>query len=587
MATKYITTLSQVYNELSQGAKLKDKYKFRHAKKTKDQEIVTTLGRIWFNLLLPEDYPFVDEPIGKKMLNNKILKNILDKYGPEEAAKVVKRIYEEAFKLSCYLPVTFEFEKIEPPKYLLEKRNELVKWIEREDPKPDEVMQKIKELQKEYEKWLQENDVLLYYAVKGGAKGSLADWSSMTLIRGYTTNVKGEISKKPIIHSMNEGYDIEEWLNAANQSRRALYLQSTHAAEPGYLARRVVFACDHIEISSDDCGTTKYWKIHVNERIAQSIKGRYYIDGSKLKRIDNPEKLIGKDILLRSPLYCKDKNGICAICYGDLWKELETRRVGIIAGAITNTVLLGLNLKAKHRIMLFDIEKVNFIERLKGNDEAFKLLDIKETEIRAKEPSIIYIDKSEYRELVDLPDYIVIPGVFSIQVGNKEVSIGVPFNVKVFKTANTEETEEDILIRYDKGDIIIKQEYADVSPSFDAVEKLLEARAKYIKNPEILVNLVHELMSRAKPLDLVHCEVIVANMFRRADNPREPCRIRGSYKNAVVIGQTKLPFIDSWLKAVAFENIDYALTNALIDGKSAKGTPLEKVLLADLLGSES
>ena len=39
---------------------------------------------------------------------------------------------------------------------------------------------------------------------------------------------------------------------------------------------------------------------------------------------------VGENVLVRSSIYCKSPN-ICQICYGDLWKSLDSRFVGVIA----------------------------------------------------------------------------------------------------------------------------------------------------------------------------------------------------------------------------------------------------------------
>ena len=61
-----IKTLDDCYNELKKDSvTLESKYHFFYKNKT----IYTTLGRIWFNILLPDNYPeFVDKPVDKKEL---------------------------------------------------------------------------------------------------------------------------------------------------------------------------------------------------------------------------------------------------------------------------------------------------------------------------------------------------------------------------------------------------------------------------------------------------------------------------------------------------------------------------------------
>ena len=106
------------------------------------------------------------------------------------------------------------------------------------------------------------------------------------------------------------------------------------------LSRRVVMANSHILLddSIEDCGTTRYFKLQVDESIAKLIKNRYIVGSTgKPKLIKDPTELIGKTVNLRSPLYCKcpDSN-ICPICYGDSWKELHNKNIGVLIGGDIN-----------------------------------------------------------------------------------------------------------------------------------------------------------------------------------------------------------------------------------------------------------
>jgi hypothetical protein len=73
-----LSTLDEVYDELKKdNVQLQKLYDFVH-KKTKNKLLRTTIGKIWFNLILPDDEPFHDEQIGKKQLN-KIVGDFTDK----------------------------------------------------------------------------------------------------------------------------------------------------------------------------------------------------------------------------------------------------------------------------------------------------------------------------------------------------------------------------------------------------------------------------------------------------------------------------------------------------------------------------
>ena len=95
-----------------------------------------------------------------------------------------------------------------------------------------------------------------------------------------------------------------------------------------------------IDETKKDCGTKKYFRLTIDKSLAKVIGGRYHMEDGKLKLIDNPTELIGKTISLRSPLYCKSEKGICPTCYGDSYKDLKTKFVGVLAGGNINITVL-------------------------------------------------------------------------------------------------------------------------------------------------------------------------------------------------------------------------------------------------------
>ena len=107
----------------------------------------------------------------------------------------------------------------------------------------------------------------------------------------------------------------------------------------------------------------------VTENIFKNIQGRYYLNErtNKLIRIDKSStNIINTMIKLRSPLYCKDKNGICPICYGKDETILGTDKIGMITGAIINAVgVQGYAMKARHAATSVSLQKCDFTKDMK------------------------------------------------------------------------------------------------------------------------------------------------------------------------------------------------------------------------------
>jgi DNA-directed RNA polymerase subunit beta' len=336
--------LQDVY-KLLKTKPLNEKIPYSHKVKTKNKVINLSIGRIWFNLITPDDYPLVTDVIDKKKLSF-IIKDIYDKYDVSISSKFVDDINRESFKLGTIKPSSFDINSLVIPDHILKKKNELLK----EDLDPDEFNTIKNKLAVEYLEYIKENyDSKVYNILMTGAKGSAADWANLMIAKGSTVDIEGNTTK-PILHSLDEGLTVEEFYNTAAEARMTQFQKSKGSAEPGYLARKTAYANANITIQSDDCKTKRYLKLQVTKEISKQLFGRYFLNDGKLDIINenNISKLINKTISLRSPLYCKEQNGLCKICYGKLQEKLDTKKVGLIASAMVNDIGITKAMKARH-----------------------------------------------------------------------------------------------------------------------------------------------------------------------------------------------------------------------------------------------
>ena len=360
--TNLITTLDDCYNELKKdGITLQSKYNFIYKNKT----ISTTLGRIWFNLLLPNNYPeFVDRPLPKSELE-KIVYKIYEINEAPVAADCINRMQREAFKLATFSPVTFSENSFVLSKNIEnEKKKELSK-----DIKIEEYSAITNKIANDF--LAESTDVGLKDLINSKTSGkmnvpALAGW---LISKGPVMDVENHISK-PIKHALIDGYNGEEYYTAAAEARRGNYIKAVSASDPGTLARHVIFALANVKLTHKDCKTKKYLTIMVTENIFKNIQGRYYLNErtNKLIRIDKSStNIINTMIKLRSPLYCKDKNGICPICYGKDETILGTDKIGMITGAIINAVgVQGYAMKARHAATSVSLQKCDFTKDMKS-----------------------------------------------------------------------------------------------------------------------------------------------------------------------------------------------------------------------------
>ena len=585
ISSPIISTSENVYDLIAEGKELTSKVSYSHNKKTGGRSVNLTLGRVWFNNLLPPDYPLVNEPVTKKLMD-KIVIELYHKYGTEEASEYISKLQTEAFTLATVSPNTFQINMFIPPAEWLKKKEAFEKVAG--TLAPLEFKKEAEKLTKEVLEYFKDSAFRAEDIMTSGAKGNpLADWGALLVAKGYVMDIEGKLLG-PITTGLNTGYGKVDYYNAGSEARKNFYMRSALTAHPGYLTRKMVNANAGLQIDTKklDCGTKRTFDLLVTEDLAGILLQRNYVSQSgSIKNIASQEQILDKKIKLRSPLYCISKNGICPTCYGNLYKTLNTINIGILAGGAVNQVGINAMMGMRHKASSINTKEVDFIEMIKKAGIDIKqfnnILEIKKNEIIAKTPCSIIIDDSEYDDisLIDCGDKYQTIGVLTVQYGEApDVNFTtLPFAIMVdlFKPAEIIEDGHITTLNYEVGETIIKQEYYDDNFNERTVDRLFEGGAKYITNPEVLTMNIH---SNLAGIDLVHIEAVVSNMFRDSEDLTTPARLT-NYKNVTIIGQKKLPYVVSWLSALIFENINRAVKVGLIDNRDATLDPIEKIVL--------
>jgi DNA-directed RNA polymerase subunit beta' len=285
------------------------------------------LGQAEFNKQLPEDYPIVEGTVTKKELLT-ILNDIKNKYSIDITVQVLDNIKRIGFKFATLYGCTMSLQdcKIEGLSKIKDEifshkelRDQIVAFS---DPSLiDELKGKFK----------------YSYMIESGARGSWDQVKQLVLSRGFISNFDGEILPLPIKNSLLEGLNQEEFFYSTYGCRKGLLDVALNTGVSGYLSRKLIFTCANLQIDQnlEDCGTTDFLEINVkSERKALMLIDRWSLsgDGSSLYKItqDNYKDIIGKVIQIRSPILCKSAK-LCKMCYGDLYKNLNSRFVGVIA----------------------------------------------------------------------------------------------------------------------------------------------------------------------------------------------------------------------------------------------------------------
>lgn len=354
-------TLDEVY-KLLETKNIEDKIPYSHKIKTNSKVKQLSIGRVWFNVLTPDNFRLIDEPIPSNKLRE-IIKEVHLNYTASEALDFINKLNKEAFKLGTIYPSTFDINSLIIPEFIIEKKNEL---LIKNNPPPEEFNKISKELANEYLEFIkQEYGSGIYDILMSGAKKP-EEWALLMIAKGSQVDIEGNVSDA-IINSLDDGLTIEQFYETAAAARSTFFIRSQGSAQPGYLSSQTVYSGSDILMTSDDCKTKKYLKLNIVSSMVNNITGRYYLNEStnKLELIDSIEKakkLVNTIIKLRSPIYCKQPDGICKTCYGELADKLNTKKIGLVAGAVVNKIGVGAAMKVRHNTSQVNIKKANFIQ---------------------------------------------------------------------------------------------------------------------------------------------------------------------------------------------------------------------------------
>jgi DNA-directed RNA polymerase subunit beta' len=344
--------------------------------------VETTVGRVIFNQVVPEEIGYVDELLSKKSLRD-IITQIYLATGLAKASKFLDDIkdlgFHYAFKggLSFSLsdvPVPAEKERLigeaqEEVDEILENYNSgFITNNERYNQVIDIWTRITSRVTEQLLRHLSTDDQgfnSVYMMLDSGARGSKEQIRQLGGMRGLMAKPRkhvggggGEIIENPIIANFKEGLSVLEYFISTHGARKGLADTALKTADAGYLTRRLHDVAQDVVVREEDCGTLRGLVItalkdneEVVETLYERILGRtclhdiYHpitgeliaaagteIDEELAQRIDESPV---DTVEIRSVLTCETRHGVCEKCYG---RNLSTGRmvqkgeaVGVIA----------------------------------------------------------------------------------------------------------------------------------------------------------------------------------------------------------------------------------------------------------------
>ena len=179
----------------------------------------------------------------------------------------------------------------------------------------------------------------IFMMADSGARGSAAQIRQLAGMRGLMAKPDGSIIETPITANFREGLNVLQYFISTHGARKGLADTALKTANSGYLTRRLVDVAQDLVVTEIDCGTTNGLSItpiveggDVVEGLGERVLGRVVSDdvvvaasGEVLvkagvlideKRVKLLEKMGIDQVMVRSPITCETRYGVCAQCYG-------------------------------------------------------------------------------------------------------------------------------------------------------------------------------------------------------------------------------------------------------------------------------
>jgi DNA-directed RNA polymerase subunit beta' len=346
------------------------KIKVRVTKDDGTKEIIdTSVGRLKFDEIMPKGMGRITKPMTKKALSTLVAK-ALELVGEHATTEFADRIKDVGFKFATMSGVSIAASDILVPleaKTLVAAANVKINDMNNffwkgfitaderyhhairiwSDTKNEVSSAMIRDFLKE-----PENDIT--YVIDSGARGNWGQVTQLGGMKGLVANPSGRTIELPIQSNLKHGFSVLEYFIATHGGRKGKSDTALKTAEAGYLTRRLVDAVQDIIIREEDCGSVSNHRITTidSDRIGEKFESRIFgrtlgedidVNGKKIgtrnQEIDadlielfHENKI--EEVLVRSVMTCKTKQGICVRCYGRDLGNNKTVKIGTPVGII-------------------------------------------------------------------------------------------------------------------------------------------------------------------------------------------------------------------------------------------------------------
>ena len=586
--------------------------------------VETTVGRLIFNEIIPQDLGFVDRTkegnelvpevdfLVKKGELKKILEKVMSIHGATKTAITLDNIKAIGYKFSTRAAMTVSISDMVVPENKQELIDQAQKTVDRiARDKARGLITEEERYKEVIETWKATDDKLTKELLSGlgaynnlkmmadsGARGSDKQIKQLAGMRGLMADTTGHTIELPIKSNFREGLDILEYFISAHGARKGLSDTALRTADSGYLTRRLVDVSQDMIIRENDCCEGKdeipYMEIkafkdgHENiESLEERLTGRYIaetiIDPETKEIVVKANRMctakiaakvmkalekMGRDsVKIRTVLSCKSKIGVCAKCYGANMATTAPVQVGEAVGIVAAQSIgePGTQLTMRNFHTGGVATNQDITQGLPRVEELFEARKPKGLAIISEIPgTVVYKDTKKKREITVNDD----------KTGNSKTYL-IPYGsrIKVHDGDVIEAGDEITEGSVNPHDLLrIKGVRAVQDYMLREVQRVYRLQGVEINDKHIEM-IVRQMLKKIKveeagdsdllpgiSVDVLDFNEINENLIKEGKRPAEG--------KAVMLGITKASLAtDSFLSAASFQETTKVLTEAAINGK--------------------
>ncbi len=337
----------------------------------------TTVGRVLFNMRLPEEMPFINGQLRKKGLQNLVAFSFM-KAGHEPTVILLDNLKEIGFEYATRSGLSLSSSDMVIPETKAAKLEAAYEEVDRvEDQRRKGLITAGERHNKIIDIWHRVTETVakemfnqmssvdvetgefnpIFMMADSGARGSREQVRQLAGMRGLMAKPSGEIMETPITANFREGLSVLQYFISTHGARKGLADTALKTADSGYLTRRLVDVSQDVIVVEHDCGTENGIEVsaiteggETLEQLRDRVVGRVVAEDVYDPLEDTLICPVNTEVTeflasqiqeagiervrIRSALTCETERGVCQLCYGRMLASGRMVEIGEAVGII-------------------------------------------------------------------------------------------------------------------------------------------------------------------------------------------------------------------------------------------------------------